>query len=114
LYFEGGSPDAEIEAFMSEETIPEQAHLALGTLWPRPRIFHVLPKAIPRLAKIMEHHAEPELAVHFHVYRRGEMLLEWYDAFSQAMRVSGSVPEDQVQALAQALGTSYRREELTC
>ncbi len=101
LYFESGSPDAEIEAFMVKNRIAEQAHIALGTIWPRPRVFHVpaTSETLRKLADIMERHAEPELAVHFHVYRGGTVLLEWHDAFSQPMLVAGSLPEQKVHDL---------------
>ena len=103
LYFEGGSPDAEIESFMAENAIPEQVHIALGTLWPRPLVFHVpgTSPVLSRLAAIMDHHAEPELAWHFHVYRAGVVLLEWHDAFGQPMLVSGAVPDAELEDLAE-------------
>jgi len=101
LYFEGGSPDAEIEAFMAAHAVPESVHLALGTIWPKPRVFHVpaVSATLKRLAEIMERHAEPELAVHFHAHRDGVVLLEWHDAFSQQMLVAGSVSDEATAAL---------------
>ncbi len=109
LYFEGGSPSAEIGSFVARHAIPEEAHLALGTIWPRPKVFHVPAKKtiITELAKIMKHHAEPELAIHFHVYRNGKVLLEWHDAFDQPLLIAGSIPEKKVAALAQKFGTSH-------
>ena len=57
----------------------------------------------------MEHHAEPELAVHFHVYRNDTVLLEWDDAFSQPMLISGVIPEEKVKLLADRFGKGYSR-----
>jgi hypothetical protein len=112
LYFESGSPDSEIEEFMAKHAIPEHVHVKRGTLLPKPRVFHVPAKGelLSQLAKIMEHHAEPELAVHFHVYRGHSLLLEWYDAFdvSRPMLLSPTFSEDQVKALADRFGTQYR------
>lgn len=112
LYFEGGSPDAQIEDFMTEHSIPERVHIAPGTIWPKPRVFHVLAtgETLSELAKIMECHAAPELAIHFHVYRDDSVLLEWHDAFSQPMLLSRRISEDQVKALADRLGTLYRMD----
>lgn len=112
LYFEGGRPDAEIKAFLETVATPEQRRLPLGTLWPRPLAFHAPAShaVLKRLAEIMERHAEPELAVHFHVYRGEDVLLEWYDAFSDPFRVSSSVPADQIEVLARRLGTTFRRQ----
>lgn len=112
LYFEGGSPDEQIQDFMAAHSIPEQVHIALGTIWPKPRVFHVPATAemLSELAKIMECHAQPELATHFHVYRNGSVLLEWHDAFFDPMLLSRAFSEDQMKALADRFGTRYRME----
>jgi hypothetical protein len=111
LYFEGGCPDAEILNFMATHSIPELSHLAMGTIWPRPKVFHVPATLVilTKLARIMARHAEPELAVHFHVYRNDTVLLEWHDAFSQPMLISGCVPDQEVRILAERFGERPRR-----
>jgi hypothetical protein len=57
----------------------------------------------------MKHHAEPELAVHFHIYCDENVLLEWHDAFSQRMLMSGSIPEEEVKVFTDKIGTSFKR-----
>lgn len=111
LYFEDGSPDEEIDKFLTTNSVPERSHVALGTIWPRPRVFHVPATVtiLTELARIMNHHAEPELAIHFHVYREDSVLLEWHDAFSQPMLISGATPEEEVKELAHKIGNSFRR-----
>jgi len=111
LYFEDGSPDSEIFDFMAAHSIPEQAHVAVGTIWPRPKIFHVpaSESTLTKLAAIMEHHAEPELAIHFHVYEDATVLLEWHDAFSQPMLIDGSFAEEMVKSFASIFGADYRK-----
>jgi hypothetical protein len=110
LYFEGGSPDAEISTFLAAHAVPEESHVNLGTLWPRPKVFHVPARRaiLVELAAIMEHHAGPELAIHFHIYRNGSVLLEWYDAFWLPMFLSGAIPEEDVKVFAAKLGRSFR------
>ena len=110
LYFEGGSPDAPIEKFMAEHSIPEPMHVAMSTIWPRPRVFHVpaTEAVLTELAEIMEHHASPELAQHFHVYRQKSVLLQWHDACFDPLLLSPAVSEDQVRDLAERLGTRFR------
>ncbi len=56
----------------------------------------------------MESCAYPELAIHFHVYRGSTVLLEWHDAFTQSMLLSGQLPEPKVKAFAQRLHMSCR------
>ena len=111
LYFEGGSPDTEIDDFIAKHSVPEVSHVAMGTIWPRPKVFHVpaTATALTELAKIMGHHAEPELAVHFHVYRNDTVLLEWHDAFSQPMLMSGAIPQETVKVFADKIGKGFRR-----
>ena len=88
---------------MAAHAVPEPVHIALGTIWPKPRVFHVpaTSATLGRLAEIMEHHAEPELAVHFHAYKDGSVLLEWHDAFSQQMLVTGSLSDEAVAELVE-------------
>jgi hypothetical protein len=112
LYFEGGYPSEEIEAFMSSHAVPERTHIAMGTIWPRPRVFHVpaSPDVLAQLVTLADHHAAPELAVHFHAYRGDEVLLQAYDVFDQEMWLAASLPEERISELATRLGVSYRRE----
>ena len=105
MYFEGGSPNNELLDFFAMRAIPEQTHVAVGTLWPRPVYYHVPAtlKNLQELADLSEHYAEPELAEHFHVYRDDKVLLEWHDAFDQPMLLSGDIPEGKVTSFARTL-----------
>ncbi len=102
LYFEGGSPGGELLTFLKTKSIPEQTHVAVGTIWPRPDYYHVPATAenISRLADISENIAEPELAVHFHIYCKGEVILQWHDAFSDPMLLSGKLAEEKIRSFA--------------
>jgi hypothetical protein len=111
LYFEGGSPSGELADFLREHAVPERAHVAYGTIWPRPSVFHVPATAdtIRRLAELMYSRAAPELAIHFHVYQDQTVLLESYDAFDQPMGLARVFSEDQVRLFAERLGMSHKR-----
>src|SRR5687767_14395273 len=63
LYFEDGSPSGQLAEFLKKEAIPEQAHVAHGTIWPTPRVDHLpaTPAVMMRLAELMESRAEAEL-----------------------------------------------------
>jgi hypothetical protein len=113
LYFEDGCLDEELKEFMRQYSVPEQIHIAYGTIWPRPEVFHVpaTKEALETLTKIMEHHAEPELAVHFHVYQNDGVLIEWHDAFDGGMLLSGDFHEEKVKEFTQKLGTQYKMVE---
>ncbi len=109
LYFEDGSPSGELFDFLESTSIPEKLHLAYGTTWPRPKIFHV-PATIGnlgRLTELTEHRAEPELAIHFHIYCNGEVLFEWHDAFRNPMYVSKFFSEEQIKSFCKSLSMTY-------
>jgi hypothetical protein len=110
LYFEGGSPDRKLLDFFNASAIEEQTHVAVAIFWPRPVYYHVpaTPQNLAELAALAESHAEPELAVHFHAYRDGKVLLEWHDAFGQPMLLDGNIPEKQVKSFAEALGMKFK------
>jgi hypothetical protein len=105
LYFEGGSSARPLVNFFHACEIPEQSHVAVAILWPRPSYHHVpaTPENLSILGEVAKSHREPELAVHFHAYCRGEVLLQWHDALWQPMLLSGTLPEDKVRAFAEAL-----------
>ena len=110
LYFEGGSPTGQLVEFLKEHGVLERAHVAYGVIWPKPHVFHVPanPETMVHLAEIMRLCAYPELAVHFHVYRDQTVLLEWHDAFTQPMLLSGELPEEKVKVFAESLRMSYK------
>ena len=111
LYFEGGSPDSEIWEFLNIHAVPARTHIAIGTIWPRPKIFHVPASkdVLIQLSEVMKNHAAPELAIHFHVFRNEEILLEWHDAFTDPLWISGDISEESVKEFAEKLGTEYEK-----
>ena len=113
MYFEGGSPDDEIEKFMKLHAISGKVNIASGTLWPRPMSFHIpaTTLTIHELATIMDHHAEPELAIHFHIYKDKELLFQWYDAFSDPILINGDVSEEQIICFTGKIGRKFKKIE---
>jgi hypothetical protein len=108
-YLEGGSPPKEIEQFLARRSVPEVSHVAMGTVWPRPRVFHVpaTPENLLELAEIAHGCAEPEVAIHFHVYKDGQVLLQWFDAFSDPILVSDAIPQQRVADFCARLSLRY-------
>ena len=111
LYFEGGSSAKALVDFFHAHEVPEQSHVAVAILRPRPSCHHV-PATLDNLSGLSElakSHRAPELAVHLHVYRNAEILLEWHDAFWEPMLLSGTLPEKRVRTFAETLGMTIRR-----
>lgn len=111
LYLEGGSPPKDIEAFLDVHCVRERSHVAMGTIWPRPRTFHLpaTTENLTELAALAEKCAAMQIAVHLHVYAQATVLLEWHDAFwKDPLHLSVAIPEDRVRAFSAALGLTYK------
>jgi hypothetical protein len=112
LYLEGASPPQDIKVFLDAHCVPERAHVAMGTIWPKPQTFH-LPAStenLTGLAALAEKCAAMQIAVHLHVYSQSGVLLEWYDAFwKDPFYLSGAIPEDRVRTFSSALGLAYKK-----
>jgi hypothetical protein len=111
LYLEGGYPDKELSAFLEQHTVENPVKVAVGTIWPRPNIFHIrmTPAHIETLSKLTENRASPEVAIHLHVYKQDQVLLEWHDAFfDDPMFISKQIPEEKVKRFCDELHVDYR------
>jgi len=109
LFFEGGRPGAALREYIESHQVEEQEKVPRATVWPRLPVVH-LPatlSAIQELAQLAANSSPFEFGVHFRVYRKGEVVLEWHDAFMQEMLVSKDVPESKVMRFAKALGVEY-------
>jgi hypothetical protein len=112
LYLEGGSASEGIQTFLEPRGAPQPSQVARGTVWPRPRIYH-LPMTgqnVAGLAALFETHAAPEICIHFHAYRGDELLLQWHDAFyDDPFLISLNISEDAVKRFCNTLGCTYGR-----
>jgi hypothetical protein len=109
LVLEGGLQPADLRAFIQRNEVPTAMKIAAGTVWPRSTVHHISATAtiLKELADLTEDRAAPEVCDHLHAYRDGEVLLEWYDAFSEALCVSTRVPQDRLDQFCTALGVEY-------
>ena len=112
LYLEGGTPPAEIGEFLNSHCVPEETHVAMGTIWPKPQAFHLPATAenLSRLAKLARHCSAMQIAVHLHVYHQGKVLLEWYDAFwKDPFYLSEAVVEERLKDFCSSLSVTCKR-----
>ena len=111
LYLEGGSPSEEVRAYLEERVPAKTTKVAVGTIWPRPKIFHmsITPGNLAGLAELAERHALPELAVHIHVYKDSDVVLQWHDAGCRdPMLVSKKASVDGVGEFCDQAGVEHR------
>ena len=109
LRLEGTSIAPDIHAFLEANALAPEMNITPGTLWPKPRVFHVLGSEplLRRLSMMAGHHAEPEICDHFHAYQNGHVLLQWYDAFTDPLLVDDAITEGAVQHFCSKLRVRY-------
>lgn len=112
LVLEGGRHTRELRAFLDKHKLPTTARVIAGTIWPAQRSYHLPTTAafLRDLADRTECCAGPEVCEHLQVYREDELLLQWFDAFSEPLYVSKSVPRDQLDWFCSALVTARVEE----
>jgi hypothetical protein len=111
LYLEGTSFAPEVAQFLEAREPDETPKVERGTIWPRPRGFH-LPLSgggLEQLRVLAPRHAGPEVAHHLVVYRGGDVLLWAHDAGGGDVLLSRSLPAETVAAFVEALGGALRR-----
>jgi hypothetical protein len=101
LYVEGTSIVSAIEELLQVHAIEPVAHVTRGTIWPRPRRFHVPTNRVllGRLRELADRHAAPEVCDHLVVYRGDEVLLSAYDAGTETVWVRRDFPEEALARL---------------
>ena len=111
-YLEDGAPSKELDAYLETHTLPSRPKIPGGTFWPN--AWYHLPATtdnFSELADIAERHANPEVAIHFHVYRDRSLLLQWYDAFFDPIYVSKEICEKNVKEFCEQLGVQYSEQQ---
>ena len=61
------------------------------------------------LARFAAKKPSEQLLHHLYLYRDGCQLIEWHDAFANALFLSADLPESTISALATKFGVRYRR-----
>jgi hypothetical protein len=113
LYLEGGYPDRKLKDFFKKTQIANPVKINIGTIWPMSATdYYHIPltnENFKELLELSENHAEPEIAIHLHVYKDGKILLEWYDAFDDPFYLSEDITEDKLKEFCDKLCLKYRR-----
>ena len=108
VYFEDtGEPH--VGRYLLSVSVPAQAQVAAGTIWPKPDCYHVPLTAEDMDALADFHEKEPAgfFCTHCHVYRDGVVLLQWHDAFiNDPIYISRTISDESVAQFAQAIGSS--------
>ena len=107
-YFED-TAESHVAEYLRQVSIPGEAQLAVGTLWPKPDIYHVpvTVDSMQALATFLEEHPAGVLfCSHCHAYRNGLVLVQWHDAFiDDPIYISRTIGPEVVSAFAQTLGS---------
>jgi hypothetical protein len=111
VYFEG-TTEPEVEGFLETNRVSDPQKVAIGTIWPVPKRFHVRcsPETMASLALLLDDRSVAYLCTHIHAYRNGKMLMEWHDAFeTDPVRISRQINENTIASFADLLGESYSK-----
>lgn len=109
VYLEGTSLADEVRSFLEPRLPASTTKVAIGTIWPRPRIYHMSAtrENLEELAQLADRYPAPEVADHVHAYKGDTVLLQWHDAPDNEICISSAVAEDRVRQFAAVLGTSH-------
>lgn len=108
LCFEGTRIAPQIQALFLANAVTPGLEIPTGTIWPKPSAFHVLgtEEFLRRLAALGGRNGRA--CDHFHAYKDGRGLLQWYDAFSSLpLLVDESISEEALQNFCDKLGARY-------
>lgn len=108
-YFEG-TAERHVTEYLRGLSIQPSVRVAVGTLWPKPDVYHVplTPESMESVADFLQRNPAGYFCSHCHVYRDGVVLLQSHDAFiSDPIYISRAIPRDAVDGFARALGSSY-------
>ena len=84
------------------------AELSRFTLTPR-YFCHCSPEFFLELARFAAKKPREQLLHHLYLYRNGSQLIEWHDAFANALLLSADLPESTIAELANKFGARYGR-----
>ena len=110
LCFEGTSIALAVQTLFASNTVASSLQIAPGTIWPKPSVFHVrgTEQFLLQLVALAGKHAEGEVCDHFHAYKDGRGLLQWYDAFSgDPALLDESIREEALQVFCRKLRVQY-------
>lgn len=102
--------DKRVPAFLESRRVPDHRPVKRGTILPRADRHHVpaTPENLQDLAALIVRDGIRYPAIHTHLYKGEQVLVEWYDAFSgDPIYVSATVPEASVARFASGIGSAY-------
>lgn len=99
----------EVLDFATGHAAQDKTEVAMGTIWPRSKIHHIpcTKDNLLYLSALAQRHAQPEIAIHIHVYKAGQVILEWYDAFDDPIYLASTVAESAVAKFAAKCEGTY-------
>jgi hypothetical protein len=111
LFVEGTNICAEVEEFYKQQSLPCDLKLAAGTIWPKPRFYHipVQQPIMEKIAELAQGHAWPEICDHLRIHDGNRLLLHWFDFPTDPLYIAGTVAERDIIALSDILNSTYKR-----
>ena len=111
LVIEGNDITQEVCAFLEANQPASCPHVQVGTVWPKPRQFHLAadPDKLGELAALADRFALPEVFDHLKAYWKGHEVLVWYDATAKdPVHVAQEIEEEKLREFCQVVGCDFR------
>lgn len=112
IYLEGTSISSDVQEYLHSICVKLTARLEIGTIWPRPKIFHIplVDEYLQKLAEFAETHVMPQICDHLHVlYKDNEILLQGYDIFDKIVYLSNKIDENLIRAFCTKINCKYKK-----
>jgi hypothetical protein len=102
----------EVREFFEASKIPyiTKVQLGTGSAYPAaPKVFHIAfsEQNMRQFEEFAENFAMPEICDHIHIYKYNEVLLEWFDVFSNPLYISKKISEDSIKSFCEKIGCEY-------
>ena len=111
LFVEGSSIAPDVRACYARFEEPGPYLPGRQTFWPSSKLYRLkaTPELFQSLSTLASRHAYAEILHHLGLYRDTQPLLQWHDAFANAILLDGELREETVAELAGAFGCEYGR-----
>ncbi len=115
IFVEGTSIEKEVISCYQKHQEKGKHLPGRQTIWPRSKCFRCLfsEDLIKELSFLSLNHAYPELMDHFFIYKGEHAILEWHDAFANAMLISKVISEKKISEFASNLSLEYCEAKLS-
>jgi hypothetical protein len=109
LYLEGRLSQRELKSFLNNKSIAEVSHIAYGSFWPKPTVYHIYATSenLYALAEIIEKSIIGSGVNHLQIYKSNKILLQGFEFGFKSIHISKQIPEGKIIDLCKQHSVYY-------